>query len=182
MRRATARDFAAALEAAAQHAKAASPAPKQRPTATTAQITAIDPAAQREEARRLAPLSATDRAKIVAAARALRERIERPVARDAKPRPIEVDAKEIAAPLSPSGADGDIEALAFLVLMQAAKSAQEDLKSIMAQVKAMLAKHMTLAQVKAARPTRDYDSRYGATSGAWTTDMFVEAVYRSLSR
>ena len=33
--------------------------------------------------------------------------------------------------------DGDIEALAFLVLMQAAKSAQEDLKSIMANVKAL---------------------------------------------
>ena len=39
---------------------------------------------------------------------------------------------------------------------------------------------MTLAQVKAARPTRDYDGRYGATSGAWTTDMFVEAVYSTL--
>lgn len=33
--------------------------------------------------------------------------------------------------------DGDIEALAFLVLMQAAKSAQEDLKAIMASVKAI---------------------------------------------
>ena len=32
---------------------------------------------------------------------------------------------------------GDIEALAFLVLMQAAKSAQEDLKAIMAHVKAI---------------------------------------------
>ena len=30
---------------------------------------------------------------------------------------------------------GDIEAIAFLVLMQASKSAQEDLKTIMAQVK-----------------------------------------------
>ena len=39
----------------------------------------------------------------------------------------------------------------------------------------------TLAQVKAARPTRDYDGRYGATSGAWTTDMFVEAVYNTLT-
>jgi hypothetical protein len=28
----------------------------------------------------------------------------------------------------------------------------------------------------------DYDTRYGATSGPWTTDMFVEAVYRSLAR
>ena len=33
--------------------------------------------------------------------------------------------------------DGDIEALAFLVLMQAAKSAQEDLKAVMAHVKAI---------------------------------------------
>jgi hypothetical protein len=39
---------------------------------------------------------------------------------------------------------------------------------------------MTLEQVKAARPTRDYDGRYGATSGFWTTDKFIEAVYRSL--
>jgi hypothetical protein len=50
------------------------------------------------------------------------------------------------------------------------------------RIQAMLDKHMTLPQVKAARPTRDYDSRYGATSGPWTTDMFVEAVFRSLSR
>ena len=41
-------------------------------------------------------------------------------------------------------------------------------------------KGQTLAQVKAARPTLDFDGRYGATTGAWTTDMFVEAVYRSL--
>jgi glyoxylase-like metal-dependent hydrolase (beta-lactamase superfamily II) len=40
---------------------------------------------------------------------------------------------------------------------------------------------MTLGQVKAARPTRDYDGRYGASSGAWTTDMFVEAVYNTLT-
>ena len=33
--------------------------------------------------------------------------------------------------------DGDIEALAFLVLMQAAKSAQEDVRSVMASVKAI---------------------------------------------
>ena len=39
---------------------------------------------------------------------------------------------------------------------------------------------MTLAQVKAARPTLDFDGRYGATAGPWTTDMFVDAVYRTL--
>ncbi|HEV8393138.1 MAG TPA: hypothetical protein VGQ37_02645 [Vicinamibacterales bacterium] len=41
-------------------------------------------------------------------------------------------------------------------------------------------KGQTLAQAKAARPTLDFDGRYGATTGPWTTDMFVEAVYRSL--
>jgi glyoxylase-like metal-dependent hydrolase (beta-lactamase superfamily II) len=49
------------------------------------------------------------------------------------------------------------------------------------RVRALIAKGATLAQVKAARPTADYDARYGATSGRWTTDMFVEAVFRSLS-
>jgi cyclase len=49
------------------------------------------------------------------------------------------------------------------------------------RVQDMVKKHMSLAQVKAAKPTLDYDTRYGATTGPWTTDMFVEAVYRSLS-
>jgi glyoxylase-like metal-dependent hydrolase (beta-lactamase superfamily II) len=38
----------------------------------------------------------------------------------------------------------------------------------------------TLAQLKAARPTLDYDGIYGATSGPWTTDMFIEAVYHGV--
>jgi cyclase len=42
-------------------------------------------------------------------------------------------------------------------------------------------KGMTLDQVKASKPTADYDGRWGATSGWWTTDMFVEAVYKNLS-
>lgn len=42
-------------------------------------------------------------------------------------------------------------------------------------------KGMTLQQVKASKPTLEYDGLYGATSGSWTTDMFVEAVYRSLT-
>jgi glyoxylase-like metal-dependent hydrolase (beta-lactamase superfamily II) len=41
---------------------------------------------------------------------------------------------------------------------------------------------MTLQQVKAAKPTLDYDGLYGATTGPWTSDMFVEAVYRELSK
>jgi len=48
------------------------------------------------------------------------------------------------------------------------------------RIQAMIDKGATLAQVKAARLTIDYDTRFGATSGAWTTDMFIEAVYTSL--
>jgi glyoxylase-like metal-dependent hydrolase (beta-lactamase superfamily II) len=50
------------------------------------------------------------------------------------------------------------------------------------RIQDMIQKSMTLDQVKAARPTRDYDPQYGAASGPWTTDMFVEAAYRSLSQ
>jgi glyoxylase-like metal-dependent hydrolase (beta-lactamase superfamily II) len=38
---------------------------------------------------------------------------------------------------------------------------------------------LTLEQVKTARLTKDYDTRYDVAS--WTKDQFVEAVYRSLS-
>jgi len=40
----------------------------------------------------------------------------------------------------------------------------------------------TLAQIKAAKPTLDFDGRYGSTTGPWTTDMFLDAVYRSLNQ
>jgi cyclase len=48
------------------------------------------------------------------------------------------------------------------------------------RVRDLMKKGMTLQQVKAARPTLDFDGRYGSTTGAWTTDMFIEAVYKSL--
>jgi len=66
------------------------------------------------------------------------------------------------------------------------------------RIQAMIDRGMSLDQVKAARPTRDYDPRYGADSASgglpaeagigsavsegWTTAMFVEAVYRDLRR
>jgi cyclase len=46
------------------------------------------------------------------------------------------------------------------------------------RIQAMVDKGMTLAQVKAARPTMDYDPEYGRGPGV--TSRFVEAVYRSL--
>jgi len=44
----------------------------------------------------------------------------------------------------------------------------------------MIAERMSLDQVLAAKPTRDYDARYG-TNERWTPDQFVEAVYRTLT-
>ena len=39
----------------------------------------------------------------------------------------------------------------------------------------------SLAAVQAARPTFEFDARYGAERGSWTTSDFVAAVYASLS-
>src|SRR5438067_1387886 len=50
------------------------------------------------------------------------------------------------------------------------------------RIQDMIKRGLTLQQVKAARPTLDYDGRYGAKSGPWTTDMFIEAVYSSLNQ
>jgi glyoxylase-like metal-dependent hydrolase (beta-lactamase superfamily II) len=46
------------------------------------------------------------------------------------------------------------------------------------RVQSMMGRGMTLEQIKAAKPTLDYDGRYSLPQ--WTGDMFVEAVYRTL--
>lgn len=50
------------------------------------------------------------------------------------------------------------------------------------RVQDMIKRGLTLAQVKAARPTADYEARFGSTTGPWTTDMFIEAVYQTLPK
>jgi cyclase len=49
------------------------------------------------------------------------------------------------------------------------------------RIEDLVKKGKTLEQVKAARPTLDYDGIYGGDTGPWSTDMFIEAVYRDLS-
>jgi glyoxylase-like metal-dependent hydrolase (beta-lactamase superfamily II) len=41
---------------------------------------------------------------------------------------------------------------------------------------------MTLDQIKAAGYTKEYDPRWGGKGGEWTTDKFIEAVYKSLKK
>jgi cyclase len=48
------------------------------------------------------------------------------------------------------------------------------------RIKDLKQKGRTLDQVKAAKVTLDYDGRYGATTGPWTTDMFIQAVYQTV--
>ena len=50
------------------------------------------------------------------------------------------------------------------------------------RVQAMVKKGMSLAQVQAARVSLEYDGIYGSTIGGWTTEMFIEAIYKDLSR
>ena len=43
-------------------------------------------------------------------------------------------------------------------------------------------KGRTLQQIQTDGLTRDYDPRYGSSTGVWTTAMFIESVYESLTR
>jgi hypothetical protein len=50
------------------------------------------------------------------------------------------------------------------------------------RIQDLIGQGKSLAEVKAAGPTRDYDGRYGATTGAWTTEQFIEVMYRELAK
>jgi cyclase len=45
----------------------------------------------------------------------------------------------------------------------------------------MIQRGMTMPQIKEASPAKAYEREYGAKSGPWTTDNFVEAVYQGLT-
>ena len=47
------------------------------------------------------------------------------------------------------------------------------------RVQDLVEKKMTLEQIKAAKPTRDYDAEYGASAA--DADRFIESIYRSLT-
>ena len=49
------------------------------------------------------------------------------------------------------------------------------------RIRDLMKQGLTLEQIKAASPARGYMRRYGSDTGSWTTNDFVEAVYRSMS-
>lgn len=50
------------------------------------------------------------------------------------------------------------------------------------RVQDLVKKGMTVEQVKAARPSLDYDTRYGKGPDGWNTDKFLEAVYSDVAK
>ena len=50
------------------------------------------------------------------------------------------------------------------------------------RVRDLMKQGLTLEQIKAASPARGYTRRYGSDTGAWTTNNFVEAIYRTMNQ
>lgn len=50
------------------------------------------------------------------------------------------------------------------------------------RVRDLMKEGLALEQIKAASPARGYTRRYGSDTGSWTTNNFIEAIYRSLSQ
>jgi glyoxylase-like metal-dependent hydrolase (beta-lactamase superfamily II) len=50
------------------------------------------------------------------------------------------------------------------------------------RVRDLMKQGLTLEQIKAASPARGYTKRYGSDTGSWTTNNFIEAIYRSMSQ
>ena len=52
---------------------------------------------------------------------------------------------------------------------------------IVAFIQEMIDEGRSLPEVQRARPTEGWDGLYGSNSGFWTTEQFVEVIYRELS-
>ena len=48
------------------------------------------------------------------------------------------------------------------------------------RIREYVKRKMTLEQVKAKKPTLDFDARYGIDTGFWTTAMFIETIYKEM--
>jgi glyoxylase-like metal-dependent hydrolase (beta-lactamase superfamily II) len=69
------------------------------------------------------------------------------------------------------------------VMEQADVVEYRDMLTIIRDVmQSMIKKGMTLEQIRRAEPTKGYTKRYGSDTGPWTTAMFVDAVYTSLTK
>jgi cyclase len=49
------------------------------------------------------------------------------------------------------------------------------------RIRDLMKQGLTLEQIRASSPARGYIRRYGSNNGPWTTDQFVEAIYRTMN-
>jgi cyclase len=49
------------------------------------------------------------------------------------------------------------------------------------RVRELMKQGLTVDQIKAAAPARGYTRRYGSNTGPWTTNDFIEAIYRNMN-
>lgn len=146
-------------QAAPQKAAAAKdPAMAGKQKAAAQATPTLDAEALKKEAALLGKLSAEQRSKVAAAAKALPGRVNA-AAKATPAKTLDQLGKEAAMAAGLGGAD--IETLVALVMMQAAKDAQEELKSLLASVKAVNAarKCKDNACLAAMKPTPDYDQK-----------------------
>lgn len=127
-----------------------------RPNAVVAPPPKLDPLATREETKRLGALAPADRGKIHAAARSVPGRLAQPTKPGEKPKSIEAHVRD--AVTSGGFASTDVDGLVFLVLVQATRDAQEDVRLETEKTKAIgaLKGCKTMACVSAVRPTEDF--------------------------
>jgi glyoxylase-like metal-dependent hydrolase (beta-lactamase superfamily II) len=57
---------------------------------------------------------------------------------------------------------------------------RDDVTIIRDRVREYVKRGLTLDQVKERKPTLDFDGRYGADAGSWTTAMFIETIYKEM--
>lgn len=115
-------------------------APPPAPAAVGAADAQTKAAIEKQRLRFAAAMRPEFRTRVLSAARLLDQRLDAPVPPGGRPldalqsaRQIVTDGQSFSGIGGPSG---DIEAVVFIVLMEATKSSEDDLQSIMAQVKA----------------------------------------------
>ena len=132
-----------ATGAAAEGPPAASPGGAPASTAGNRVVDGPTKAAlEKQRVRFSAAMRPELRARVLAAAHLLAQRLDAPVPTSGSPRDPQQLARQIVSdrqsfPEASSFGGADVEALVFVVLMEASKGAEDDLKSIMASIKAL---------------------------------------------
>ena len=99
---------------------------------------------------------------------------------DEEDKPVTVVTEEVTTPEREDTVKKTVRVPGAPVLLDGWESDLSGYEQEPHLVQNLMEKGMSREQVKAARPSMDFDGRYGSAAGPWTTGMFIEAVYRSV--